>query len=179
MKLRKSIENALTSAARILPPGVEECIRKASEREGGEWGKTVLASIVRNIDISRESGIPLCQDTGMFFVLVSIGRNARLNLALLEEEINAGAEAAAKNSLYRKSVVRDPLHDRTNTGTNLPCVIYYETCDGPDITINFLLKGFGSENCSGVRMLNPTAGEDDVIEAVTDIMRNAGGKPCP
>ena len=115
----------------------------------------------------------------MFFVLVSVGRNARINPALLEDEINAGAKAAAKNSLYRKSVVRDPLYDRTNTGTNLPCVIYYETCEGSDITINFLLKGFGSENCSGVRMLNPTAGEDDVIEAVTDIMRSAGGKPCP
>ncbi len=143
------------------------------------YGKTVLTHIVKNIDISRESGIPLCQDTGMFFVLVSIGRNARVNLALLEAEINAGAKAAAKNSLYRKSVVRDPLYDRTNTETNLPCVIYYEMCEGSDITINFLLKGFGSENCSGVRMLNPTAGEDDVVSAVTDIMRAAGGKPCP
>ena len=179
MKLRKSIENALTSAARILPPEVEERIRKAEKCESGEYGKTVLTHIVKNIDISRESGIPLCQDTGMFFVLVSIGRKARVNLPLLEEEINAGARAAAKNSLYRKSVVRDPLYDRSNTGNNLPCVIYYEMCDGENITISFLLKGFGSENCSGVRMLNPTAGEDEVVEAVTDIMRSAGGKPCP
>ena len=179
MKLRKSIENALTSAARILPPEVEERIRKAEKCESGEYGKTVLTHIVKNIDISRESGSHIGQDTGMFFVLVSIGRKARVNLPLLEDEINAGARAAAKNSLYRKSVVRDPLYDRTNTGNNLPCVIYYEMCDGENITISFLLKGFGSENCSGVRMLNPTAGEDEVVEAVTDIMRSAGGKPCP
>ena len=31
----------------------------------------------------------------------------------------------------------------------------------------------------GVRMLNPTAGEDGVVEAVVDMMRAAGGKPCP
>ncbi|HZJ88539.1 MAG TPA: fumarate hydratase, partial [Sphaerochaeta sp.] len=48
-----------------------------------------------------------------------------------------------------------------------------------DIAIRVLLKGFGSENCSSVRMLNPTAGSDTVIEAVAEIVSLAGGKPCP
>lgn len=179
MRLSKSIENALSSAVRILPEEVEKAIRKADKCETNHLGKVVLDNIVKNIDVSKDTLLPLCQDTGMFWALVSIGKGARLNLSLLESEIISGCKAAAKNAFYRKSVVKDPLFDRENTNTNLPVIINYELVEGSDITIRILLKGFGSENCSSVRMLNPTASEDDVILAVCDIMKKAGGKPCP
>ena len=179
MKLSKSIENALSSAVRVLPEEVEKAIRKADKCETSHLGRVVLDNIVKNIDVSKETLLPLCQDTGMFWALVSIGKSARLNLALLESEIIAGCRAASKNAFYRKSVVKDPLFDRENTNTNLPVIINYELVEGSDISIKLLLKGFGSENCSSVRMLNPTQGEDDVIAAVCDIVSKAGGKPCP
>ena len=40
-------------------------------------------------------------------------------------------------------------------------------------------KGFGSENMSKVRMLTPSASEDDIVNAVADIVREAGANPCP
>lgn len=179
MKLEKLIEDALTKAIRILPEDVERSIRKAEKSESNEYGKIALKAIVDNIDIAKEKNIPLCQDTGMFWCMVEIGRDSRVDLKKLEGAIIKGAKAAAANGYYRKSVVEDPIYDRKNTGTNLPPIISYQLVDGDNITLSFLLKGFGSENCSSVRMLNPTAGEEGVINAIIDMMKAAGGKPCP
>lgn len=179
MKLERLIEDALIKAARELPADVEKAILKASSEESCDSGKLVFDAILKNIDIAREKNLPLCQDTGMFWCLAEIGRNSRVDLKLLEEAINKGAERAAINGFYRKSVVKDPIYERKNSGNNLPVLINYALTDGFDITLSFILKGFGSENCSSVRMINPTSGEDGVVNAVEDIMRNAGGKPCP
>ena len=179
MKLEKLIEDALYKAIRILPEEVEKAISKASGTESGEYARYAFEAIGENIEKARELDLPLCQDTGMFWALCRIGRESRVSLPVLEKAIVKGAGNAAKNGFYRKSVVSDPVYERTNTKTNLPAVVNYELQDGKDIDLYFLLKGFGSENCSSVRMLNPTAGEDGVVEAVADIMRKAGGKPCP
>lgn len=179
MKLEKLIEDALVKAARILPDDVEKEIRKAQKSETSPSGSLALNAIVENINIAKETGIPLCQDTGMFWCLAEIGRSARVNLALLESAIIKGAKNASLKGFYRKSVVEDPIYERKNTGTNLPVVINYALVDGENITLNFLLKGFGSENCSQIRMLNPTAGEQGVVDAIEEMMKLAGGKPCP
>ena len=97
----------------------------------------------------------------------------------LEKLINSSLSKAFKKGLFRTSVVSDVMGERKNTGDNLPAVINYSLTSGSDITLHFLLKGFGSENCSSVTMLNPTAGKEGVVEAVVESMRKAGAKPCP
>ncbi|MBR1919079.1 MAG: fumarate hydratase [Spirochaetales bacterium] len=179
MELHKSIENALSSAVRILPEDVEKVIRSALRSESDAKGRLVLEKIVQNIEVAGTTALPLCQDCGMFYVWVEIGKEARCSLALLEREIIKGCRSAARNAFYRKSVVSEPIYDRENTRTNLPPVINYELVNGKDIVIHFLLKGFGSENCSSVRMINPTAGEEGVVKAVLEMVKKAGGKPCP
>ena len=179
MDAEKAISDALIKAIRRLPDKASELIHEAAVNESHPSGRLVLDAIEKNIRISRETGLPLCQDTGMFWCLASIGRDSRVPLSRVEDAIINGAGKAAVDGFYRKSIVADPVYSRGNTGTNLPPVIVYESIPGSDIILHFLLKGFGSENCSGVRMLNPTAGEDGVIAAVVDIIREAGGKPCP
>ena len=179
MDAEKAISDALIKAIRRLPDKASELIHEAAVNESHPSGRLVLDAIEKNIRISKETGLPLCQDTGMFWCLASIGRDSRVPLSRVEDAIINGAGKAAVDGFYRKSIVADPVYSRGNTGTNLPPVIVYESIPGSDVILHFLLKGFGSENCSGVRMLNPTAGEDGVIAAVVDIIREAGGKPCP
>ena len=173
------IRDALIAAIRRLPDKAEGLIHKAAMEETHPSGRLVLNAIEENIRVSAETGLPLCQDTGMFWCLASIGRDSGVFMAKVEDAVVKGAGMAAIDGFYRKSVVRDPVYSRVNTGTNLPPVIVFENIDGGDVVLHFLLKGFGSENCSGVRMLNPTAGEDGVVAAVADIIKTAGGKPCP
>ncbi len=177
--LRDRIERELMKAVRILPADCEVLIRKAYGSECNEAGRKVLSHIIENIRIAGAGALPLCQDCGMFYCYVFLSENCRIPLSVLENEINAGCAGAALKAYYRKSVVSDPVYERNNTGTNLPVIINWETCTGNETTIAFLLKGFGSENCSSVRMLRPTDGEDGVVSAVLDMVMAAGGKPCP
>ena len=173
------IQDALHKAERLLPPEIEESIEKARICEGSPSGRLVLGAIAENLRISRETGLPMCQDTGMFWCLASVGRDSTVPMRRIEEAVNEGCLRAATEGYLRKSVVEDPVYSRVNTKTNLPVVMSWELVEGSAVTLSFLLKGFGSENCSSVRMLNPTAGEKGVRDAVLEMMRKAGGKPCP
>lgn len=177
--LRDRIEKELMKAVRILPPDCEALIRKAYEREENVYARKVLSHIIENIRIAGEGKLPLCQDCGMFYCYVTLAENCRIPLSILENEINLGCAGAAQKAFYRRSVVDDPVYDRNNTGTNLPVIINWERGRGDETEIAFLLKGFGSENCSSVRMIRPTDGEEGVVSAVLDMVRAAGGKPCP
>ena len=92
--------------------------------------------------------------------------------------VNAGVAAAYDKGFLRKSVVASPLR-RQNTGDNTPAVIYTELTAGDKLELTALPKGFGSENMSAIRMFNPTASEQDIINFVAETVKRAGGNPCP
>ena len=178
MKAEEVIIDAVIEASRKLPLDAVKALEKAYEEEEGN-SKVVLKAILDDLDLAGSLEIPLCQDTGMMWCWAEIGRNARVDIVKLEKLIETSLAKAIKKGLFRTSVVRDVMGERNNTGDNLPPVINYSLTSGSDITLHFLLKGFGSENCSSLVMLNPTAGKEGVIEAVVDTMKKAGAKPCP
>ncbi len=176
-KAADRIKRCLIAASRTLPGDVMALIENA-EPLGGK-AESVMNAIRKNLQEAVKNNLPMCQDTGVFWCLVSIGRSASVSLTDIESVVVEGCNLAATEGFFRRSIVTEPYTERRNTGTNLPPFIYYEIVDGSDVEISFLMKGFGSENCSGVRMLNPTAGPEGVVDAVVDMMRKAGGKPCP
>lgn len=184
-KFIEGLKNSLVKSAVELDDSILSLIEKARDKEAksdsvqSKASLVVLNSILDNLKISKQTKIPMCQDTGMFDVFVDIGRDNKSSLKSIEEAIKEACSLASKEANYRKSVVEEPIFDRKNTKTNLPPIITYNLVDGSNIEINVLLKGFGSENCCGINMLNPTAGKDGVIKAVLDIVNKAGGKPCP
>ena len=178
-RLEDEIKDKVIEASRRLNPDVYEKLKKAYEREDGEEGRIVLKAILDNIGIASKTGLPLCQDTGMFWVLVSYASSSPYSLNELVDAVKSALEKAAEEGYFRKSIVSEPVFDRLNTKSNLPAVINIELIEGDVSTVDVLLKGFGSENCSAVRMLNPTAGKDGVVSAVLEMVKAAGGKPCP
>lgn len=179
------LKEALIKSSLELDSSVISLIKKAKEKEEKETSinskasLVVLNSILENLEISKKTKIPMCQDTGMFDVFVDIGRDNKNSLAAIEKAIIKACTLASDEGNFRKSVVSEPVFDRVNTKTNLPPIITYNIVEGDEITVRVLLKGFGSENCCGLKMLNPTATKDGVIKAVLDIVQKAGGKPCP
>jgi fumarate hydratase subunit alpha len=179
------LKDALIKSSLELDPSVISLIQSAKEREEKELSKNskaslvVLNSILENLELSKKTKIPMCQDTGMFDVFVDIGRDNKNSLAAVEKAIIKACSLASEEGNFRKSVVSEPVFDRVNTKTNLPPIITYNVIDGDELTVRVLLKGFGSENCCGVKMLNPTAAKEGVVDAVLDIVKTAGGKPCP
>ncbi len=178
-KLEEVIKNKVIEASRKLDENVLEKLRSAYESEDDKNAGIVLKAILDNISIASETGLPLCQDTGLFWTLISYAKSSPYSLSDLVSTTYEALEKAAVEGFFRKSIVADPVFERVNTKTNLPPVVNIELIDGDVSTVDVLLKGFGSENCSAVRMLNPTAGKDGVIDAILSMVREAGGKPCP
>ncbi|MGL1891478.1 MAG: fumarate hydratase [Spirochaetaceae bacterium] len=174
----KSLYDSVLNAGVILPDDVNDKIIESAKSETG-LSKTVLSSIVENLECAKKNCLPMCQDTGMVLLFVEIGRELNLSGINLEEVINAAVADAYKDGSFRKSIVLDPLNGRVNSKTNLPAIIYYDFISGDKLKIQGVLKGFGSENCSKVFMLKPTEGRSKVIEVVLETIKSAGGSPCP
>lgn len=179
MKLAERIRDALMHAVVELDEDVLDLIKRAYGQEEREPAKAVLDAILKNLELAKETGLPMCQDTGLFLVFADVGRTCPLSFGSIEASIMEGCETAVQQAYFRRSIVAEPVFDRTNTQNNLPPAIWWNIVEGSGLTLRILLKGFGSENCSSVRMLNPTGGKEAVVEAVRQIVQKAGGKPCP
>lgn len=121
---------------------------------------------------------PICQDTGMTVVFVTLGQDLKIDGGFIEDAINEGVRRGYEKGYLRKSVVKDPL-DRVNTKDNTPAVIHYDLVPGDEFHITVAPKGFGSENMSQLKMLKPSQGIQGVRDFVIRTVEEAGPNPCP
>jgi tartrate/fumarate subfamily iron-sulfur-dependent hydro-lyase alpha chain len=105
----------LHHASKVLPPGVEQAIRKAAEEETKPKGKAYLQAMVRNMEVSRQRGVPLCQDTGvpMFYIDLPPGLAIEGDVSRLEE----ATRKATRDAPLRQQVTH-PLTN-VNSGDNV------------------------------------------------------------
>lgn len=141
--------------------------------------KNKYADILRNIELSKNSRRPLCQDTGQIIVFVELGQNILLEGKPLNKAINDAVEKAYKENFFRKSVVKNSLFDRNNTNTNTPAIIYTEISDINGLNLSLLVKGAGSENYSAIKMFQPSSSKEEIFEFVKEAVLKAGEKSCP
>ena len=160
-----------------LPPDMKKQIISSSKEESWETASIILDQIIENFNIADENLQPICQDTGLACVFLSIGQDVHIK-GNLEEAVNQGVRKGYSQGYLRKSVVSDPLN-RVNTGDNTPAMIYYDICPGDKIKITVAPKGFGSENMSQIKMLKPSDGIEGVKDFVIKVVEDAGPNPCP
>jgi fumarate hydratase subunit alpha len=96
----------------------------------------------------------------------------------LYEAIDQGVREGYSEGFLRKSMVAHPLK-RENTGDNTPAIIHLEIVPGDKIKIDFMAKGGGCENMSGLTILAPAAGIAGIKDFVIKRVREAGSNPCP
>lgn len=162
----------------FLNEDIKNALTESIEKEESETGKSVLKNLLQNAKLASEKSIPICQDTGMAVFFVEVGNEVMISGKTLTDAINAGVTLGYTEGYLRKSIVSDPI-SRVNTNDNTPAVIYYDYVYGNKIRLTFAPKGFGSENKSRVKMLNPSDGEAGIINFVIDTVRRAGSNPCP
>ncbi|MBQ4248942.1 MAG: fumarate hydratase [Clostridia bacterium] len=176
--VRDTLEKLFVEANLFLPCDVEKSIRSAKESEISPAGRNILDSLLENLDAAKELNVPICQDTGMAVVFMEIGQDVHFTGGDLTEAVNEGVRRAYVGGYLRKSVVSDPL-ERVNTDDNTPAVVHYSIVPGENVRITAAPKGFGSENMSKLKMFTPAAGEDDIVDFVTECVVSAGSNPCP
>ena len=160
-----------------LPPDMKSQIIASSKEESWKTASIILDQIIENFNIADENLQPICQDTGLACVFLSIGQDVHIK-GNLEYAVNEGVRKGYSQGYLRKSVVADPLN-RINTGDNTPAMIYYDICPGDKLKITVAPKGFGSENMSQIKMLKPSDGIEGIKDFIIKVVEDAGPNPCP
>ena len=177
-EITKNVKEMCMEVNVNLSEDVKKRLIASKEKEESTIGKQILGQLEENMDIAKESKIPICQDTGMTVVFLKIGQDLHIEGGLLEDAVNEGIRQGYKEGYLRKSVVGDPLI-RENTKDNTPGVIHYEIVAGDKLEITIAPKGFGSENMSKLYMLKPADGIEGVKEVILKTVEEAGPNACP
>lgn len=171
------IKDMFIDACENIPDNVLCTLKSAEKREESPLGREVIGKIVENDLLARDKRLPICQDTGVAVVMLTIGSEVVFE-GDIYEAVNEGVRQAYTEGYLRKSVVRHPL-DRVNTKDNTPAIVHVKIVPGDSFRIDVAPKGGGSENMSIVKMLIPADGVEGIKKLVLDTVYNAGGKPCP
>ena len=136
----------------------------------GEYG-----NITQNILAAERLGVPLCQDTGVPVVYLTLPPSVPYSQALFDA-VADGIRRATQEIPLRPNVV-DPLtrhNSGDNTGAGMPAI---HVRPGEKFTVTVLPKGAGAENVSRVVMLLPSQ-TDKIKEVVVETMLIAGAGPA-
>lgn len=177
-KIISLIEKLCIEANCCLTDDIYNCMKTCSLTEKSPLGKDILNTLLENARIAKDGMDPICQDTGMTVVFITIGQDVHIAGGSLEDAINEGVRRGYEKGYLRKSVVRDPL-DRVNTKDNTPAIIHYDIVPGDVFHVIVAPKGFGSENMSGLKMLKPSQGIQGIKDFVIQTVSDAGANPCP
>ena len=177
-EITENIKEMCIEANHTLSPDMKAVFQAAVQKEESPLGKKILNQLEENLTIAGQDMIPICQDTGMAVVFLSVGQDVHIEGGSLKDAVNQGVREGYTAGYLRKSVVSDPI-ERVNTKDNTPAIIHYEITDGDRIHITVAPKGFGSENMSRVFMLKPADGIEGVKEAILTAVKDAGPNACP
>lgn len=161
-----------------LGEDIAAALKKAQETEKSLTGKQTLSYLLENIRIAGKESVPICQDTGLAVLFVTIGQDVQIVGGNLKDAVNEGVRLGYRDGYLRKSVLDDPIL-RKNTGDNTPAVIHIDIAPGDKLSIKMAAKGGGSENSSAMRMMKPSDGVEGIKEFVLDTVKKAWANPCP
>jgi fumarate hydratase subunit alpha len=167
---------AYRSAVIRLPPDVLRVIKKASASETNPVARGEFANILNNIEVAERLGVPICQDTGVPVVYLTLPPDVPLTRELYDA-VARGVRRATKEVPLRPNVV-DPLtrhNSGDNTGAGMPLI---HVKPGKNFTVTVLPKGAGAENMSRIAMLLPSE-KDQIGKFVVETVYLAGSRPCP
>ncbi len=177
--LIQSVADALQYISFYHPPDFIAALTEAWESEESPAAKDAMAQILVNSKMCAEGHRPVCQDTGIVNVFMSVGQGVIIEGDLsLQAMVDEGVRRAYQcpDNVLRASVLADPAGARKNTGDNTPAVLHVEIVPGNRIEVHVAAKGGGSEAKSKFAMLNPA---DSLVDWVLKTVPTMGAGWCP
>lgn len=172
------VREAIPSLAFDVPVDIAKGLAAAAARETNPRAAEVLRLLERNAAVAHDDRVPICQDTGSVWVCLEIGPDVVVSGDVLASVNGAVADAYVASRL-RKSIVRNAIFDRSNTGDNSPAFCEVALSEKPGARVHIMLKGGGSDNASRVVMLTPGAGKQGIIDALLSCVREKAANACP
>ncbi|MGH7407819.1 MAG: fumarate hydratase [Candidatus Methylomirabilales bacterium] len=176
--ITQAVRDLCIRAATELPQEVLDALDRAIAEEESPLAVEVLQQLKANAALARQTGLPLCQDTGMAVVFADLGQDCHVVGGDFNQAIHEGVRRGYREGYLRPSIVEGLLR-RVNTGDNTPAVIHLQLVPGDRLKLTVITKGFGCENMSALRMLTPADGVAGIRSVVVETVEQAGGNPCP
>src|SRR5437763_10303579 len=177
-----SILELIRRTSTILPDDVVRAITAARKNEAeGSNADVALNVIGCNIELAKESSLPLCQDTGtiLFYVHTPPGYDQ----LEFEEVATEAVRVATKKGYLRQNSVDSVTGKNTgdNTGPGSPSFHFHQWRE-PYVEVKLMLKGGGCENMNAQYSLpHPDLGDRNlkgVENAILDCVLQAQGQGC-
>ncbi|MBF0527961.1 MAG: fumarate hydratase [Deltaproteobacteria bacterium] len=176
-QITETVKKLFLTAAVDLGCDVLTAFEKGQAEEESPVGREIFGRLLENARIAKETGLPLCQDTGLGIVFLELGQDVHVVGGDLNAAVEEGMRQAYAEGYLRKSVCH-PL-TRKNTGDNTPAIIHLDVVPGDRLKIFAVAKGGGSENMSRLFMLRPADGWAGIKDRVLQTVNEAGPNPCP
>jgi fumarate hydratase subunit alpha len=151
-------------------------IEQAAAAETNPVARGEFENILKNIALAEKRGVPMCQDTGVPVIYLTIPPDVPLTKELYNA-VAEGVRRATKEVPLRPNVV-DPLtrhNSGDNTSAGMPAI---HARPGERFTVTVFPKGAGAENMSRIGMLLPSQ-VDQIEKFVVGTVCLAGSRPCP
>ena len=177
--LIQSVADALQYISYYHPVDFIRAMDEAYQREQNPAAKDAMAQILINSRMCAEGKRPICQDTGIVTVFLTVGMDVQWQGDMgVSDMVNEGVRRAYNlpDNVLRASILADPDGARANTKDNTPAVIHYEIVPGNTVDVHVAAKGGGSEAKSKFAMLNPS---DSVVDWVLKMVPTMGAGWCP
>lgn len=175
-KITEVVKDLCKSACIVLNDDVVSALKRTQIQEKSPIGQVIIQQLLENESLARETGLPLCQDTGITIVFLKVGQDVHFIGGDIREAINEGVRQGYKEGYLRKSVCH-PL-TRENTKDNTPAIIHFEIVPGDTVEIIVMPKGAGSENMCTATVLTPSAGLEGIEKFVCQTVERAAVNTC-
>ena len=179
--VEEAAKHLYIQALKILPPDIKEGFQRLDATETDPTAKSILATMIQNIEVAEDTTNLLCQDTGIPIYNLEIGSGIDFDGYKLKEAIRKGCERATTEHPLRSSVVHPitRVNEQTSCGIRVP-VINIDFTDKDEVfEMEMIPKGSGSENGSYLKMCIPAEGVAGIKSFVVDKVIECGGRVCP
>ena len=180
--LREGVRRLVQTAVSGISDDARLLLTQALERETNATARSMLSSMLENVDIAKAEGKAVCQSPGYPTTYAFFGEDTFP--AGLDGLLGAELVAATKAGYLRPSIVH-PL-TRKNSGDNpgigMPNIEYIPVPGQQYLDLYISFKGCGAELGNAMQIFTPAKlGKDfsGLKRFILETAVNAGGKPCP
>lgn len=178
----QSVHDAVIRAVTEISGDVKALLEDALSRESNDTARSMLRSMLDNVDIAKAADKGVCQSPGYPCTWITFGDG---NFPARAKEIISSAVAEATQKGYLRPSMVDPLtreNSGNNTGKGVPN-IEYEYVPGQEY-VDFIIsfKGCGAELGNALQIMTPAKLGKNLTGMKRFILETAikaGGKPCP
>lgn len=184
LKIKNAIHDTIMRAVTEISSDVKGLVQKALDQETNETAKSMLTSMLDNLEVAKAGDKAICQSPGYPTSYISYGES---NFPYQAPDIIMEALGESTKKGYLRPSIVDPLtryNPGDNTGEGIPNIeySYHPGQEYVDFIISF--KGCGAELGNAMKIFTTADLKLDrdlagLKRFVLETAIYAGGKPCP